>query len=55
MWREREKTCRRRRNGHNMEAKTREMAASQVRPPGGGSAGGQFRDWVEMERGKIGF
>lgn len=38
-----------------MESKMREMAASQVRPPGGGSTGSQYGDWVGMEGRKEGW
>ena len=33
----------------------RDMATSQIRPPGGVRTGTKRRDYVEMERGKIGF
>lgn len=33
----------------------REMATSQIRPLGGVRTGTKHRDYVETERGKIGF
>lgn len=47
--------CCRRNNRKNVEANMREMPSSQIKPPGGVRTGTKRRDYVEMERGKIGF